>query len=497
MSINPLQKIVILGGGSAGWIAAAMLAHQLRRDLYQIELVESADISTIGVGESTLPPFVQLLQRLGIDQQDFIQATQACFKLGIKFVDWRQRQHSFFHPFGAIGAPIANQDFFQCWLKAKQYGDESELQDFSPAAVMAGQQRFFPPAQLRQSPIGSANFAIHLDAKKVANYLRDYSVARGVIHTQGTVAQVRKNAERIESLGLSDGRDIGGDFFIDCSGFSAKLIEQALQAGFDDWSDLLPCDRALVVRTEAQPETLAFTTATAHKFGWSWRIPLRKSLGHGYVYASRYCSDAEAKTALMRQLDCPRISDPQLIPFSCGKRRAIWKSNCVALGLAAGFIEPLESTSLHLIVRGMEYLLRYFPDRDCDPSLQREYNRRMAADFTEVRDFILLHYWSSQRDDSPFWRSFKTRPLPESLQERIELFRAHGILRDGPDELFRSTSWQSVFEGMGIRPAKYCPRVDNLELDTIVQQLQVSKRALMEMIQALPSHDAYLQKNYR
>jgi tryptophan 7-halogenase len=495
--MKPIRKIVIVGGGTSGWIAASMLSYHLKSELCHIELVESDELSTIGIGESTIPPVVRLIQNLGIDEKEFIQSTQACFKLGIKFVDWRQKNETYFHPFGVIGKRIGSYDFYQCWLKARMQGDTSELQDFSPCSVMAEQERFFWPTHMQNTPIGGASYAVHLDSKLVVDYLSRFSKARGVKRTEGTVSRVTQCANgNIEKLILDNGEEVEGDFFIDCTGFRALLIEKTLSSGFEDWSHFLPCDRAVVVKTEAKPLRKPYTTATAQKHGWSWHIPLRNSTGHGYVYSSKFCSDAEAKSNLLKNLDGARINDPRIIPFATGRRKEMWKNNCLSLGLASGFVEPLESTSIHLIARGMDFFLRFFPDRDCDPSLLKEYNRRMAADFEEVRDFIILHYCTTQREDTPFWRACKNRELPESLKERIALFKGHGVLREGTDELFRSSSWQSVFEGMGIRPQKYCQRVDNIDFQEITETLKVAKQAIHAMVKTLPTHDEFLHNNY-
>lgn len=495
--MNPLKKIVILGGGTSGWIAASMLAAHLKRELCEIELVESEQISSIGVGESTIPPVVRLIASLGIDEEEFIRETQACYKLGIKFVDWRTKNQSYFHPYGALGKRIGSQDFYQCWLKATMEGEDYNLQDFSPCAVMAAQERFFPPAQAANTPIGGAGYAVHLDAKLVAAYLRRYAEARGVVRTEGNCVEVLRNDNGfIQALILADGRKLEGDFFIDCSGFNALLIGQAMGVAYEDWSHYLPCDRAIVVKTQVAGSRMPYTTATARKSGWSWRIPLRNGTGHGYVYSSRFCTDAEAKSTLLKHLDAPRISDPRVIHFTSGRRTEFWRGNCLALGLAGGFIEPLESTAIHLIMRGMDFFLRFFPDADCEPSLQREYNRRLSADYEEVRDFIVLHYCASKREDSDFWRWCNSMTVPETLRERIELFKGHGILRDDGDQLFRSVSWQSVFEGMGIRPQKYSPHVDNLDYEQLNETLKLARSAILTMVKNLPTHDAYLQAHY-
>ncbi|MBL8267823.1 tryptophan halogenase family protein [Steroidobacter sp.] len=495
--MQPLSKIVVVGGGTSGWLAAAMLRHHLKPELCDIELIESEEIGTIGVGESTVPPFVGLIQRLGIDEQEFIRATEATYKLGIQFVDWHQRSHTYFHPFGAIGKPIGTHDFYQCWLKARTLGDSSSLQDFSPCNVMAENGRFFPPARARNTPIGGANYALHIDAALVARYLRGYSEARGLKRTEGRVTDVhRKDNGFIDHVVLADGRKVHGDFFLDCTGFRALLIDKALGVESNDWSDYLPCDRAIAVRTENHGPLLGYTRATAQKAGWMWRIPLQHRIGQGYVYSSRFCSDSEARSTLLRNLNSGALDEPRVIPFTTGHRKELWKLNCLSVGLAGGFLEPLEATAMHLIARGIDFFLRYFPTRDCDPALIREYNRRMTADYEEVRDFIVLHYSATRRDDSPFWQACQQLPLPDSLRERIELFQSQGAMREGTDELFRASSWQSVFEGMGIRPRTYSPRIDNIDYAQIQDTLRTAKAAIAGMVEHLPTHEQFLSRQF-
>lgn len=492
--MQPLSKIVIVGGGTSGWLAASMLCHRFKRDLCRIELIESEEVGTIAVGESTVPPFVGLIQRLGINEREFIRATEATYKLGIQFVGWHQRNKKYFHPFGVIGRAIGTHDFYQCWLKARAHGDTSSLADFSPCNVMAENGRFFPPSEARNTPIGGANYALHVDALLVARYLRRYAEARGLERVEGKVTQVQQREDAfIRSVTLADGREIHGDFFIDCTGFKGLLIGKALGAGFVDWSNYLPCDRAIVAKTASQKPLLPLTRATAQPAGWSWQIPLQHRTAQGYVYSSQFCSDAAAKSTLMRGLGGVALDDPRVISFATGHRREFWKNNCLAIGLAAGFVEPLEATAIHMIARGMDFFLRYFPDRDCAPALIREYNRRMLADYEEIRDFIVLHYSATARDDSPFWEWCRKITLPDSLQERIELFKGNGALREGVDDLFRGASWQSVFEGMGISPRVYCRRVQNMEYAEIAAALTTAKTAIAGMVTHLPTHEEYLQ----
>jgi tryptophan 7-halogenase len=492
--MKPLSRIVIVGGGTSGWLAAAMLRHHLKREVCEIELIESDELGTIGIGESTVPPFVGLLNRLGIDEREFVRATESTYKLGIQFVGWHQQTDTYFHPFGTIGRAVDTHDFYQCWLKARALGDRSSLQDFSPCNVMAQNGRFFPPNKARNTPIGGANYALHVDSTLVADYLRRYAEAKGLKRTEGRVMQIKQREDGfIESLVLASGAEIRGDFFIDSTGFKGLLIDKTLGVDFIDWSNYLACDRAVAVKSEHDGALAPYTRATAQAAGWSWRIPLQHRLGHGYVYSSRFCSDVSAKTTLMRGLRSPLAGEPKVIPFMTGHRRQFWTKNCLSLGLAAGFVEPLESTAIHLIARGLDFFLRYFPDQACDAALVREYNRRMVADYEEVRDFVVLHYCATQRDDTPFWQWCREIELPDSLQERIELFKRHGALREGVDELFRSSSWQSVFEGMGIRPSGYCPRVDNLDYAQLQAMLRTARSAIQGMVAHLPTHEEFLK----
>lgn len=491
--MQPIKKITIVGGGTSGWIAAAMLAHSFPRDRLKIQLVEAEEIKTIGIGESTVPPFVNLIRHLGIAEQDFIRATGATYKLGIEFVGWQRQRDRYFHPFGSLGWNNSNQDFYQCWLRARQEDPSIKLQDFSPCSVMAQQGKFFFPHQARNTPIGGANYALHVDADRVGKYLAKYAQTRGVEHKLGRVQQVIKTPQDfISHLVLDDGTCIEGDFFIDCTGFRALLIGDTLAEEFIDWSRYLPCDRAVAVRTEADARP-PFTRATAQKYGWSWQIPLANSTGHGYVYASRFCDDQQAKSTLLRSLTHKRTTDSRIIQFRCGHRKNSWSGNCLSLGLAAGFVEPLEATSIHLITRAMSFFLRYYPDTSCNPVLAREFNQRMKMDFEEVRDFIMLHYSASSRRDSSFWQWWQKVELPESLQQRIELFRAQGAMRDGVDELFRASSWQSVFEGMGIHPNSYCSRVNNLDLAELQRDLVNARKAIAGMVDSLPAHEDFLK----
>ncbi|MBO9543313.1 tryptophan halogenase family protein [Caulobacter sp.] len=490
---NAIRKIVIVGGGSAGWICAAMLSHFFKGSECAIELIESEQIGTVGVGESTIPPFLQLIASLGLDEREFIQETQAAFKLAIRFENWRKKDEVYYHPFGQIGGPIGSHEFYQCWLRAKANGHPSELQDFAPATVMADQWKFMPPGALQDTMLAASRYALHIDANLVAKYLRKFSEARGVKRVEGIVDQVvTRNDGAIEKVILQSGYEAAGELFIDCSGFRSILNGKAMDTPFLDWSDVLLNDRAITVQTDNIREPHPYTLAAAQDFGWRWRIPLQHRAGNGYVFCSKYISDDEARHVLLSQVEGEPITDTWLVPFKTGMRSKLWNKNCVAIGLAGGFIEPLESTALHLIYRGMDYLLRFFPDRSLAPSLQAEYNRRMAADYEEIRDFIVLHYQTTQRDDTPFWREYQKVEPPQSLKERIELFRETGALRDGVDDMFRAPSWQSVMEGMGIRPKRYQQLVDTTPYEVIRQTLDRSAPIVKAQVATLPGHGEFL-----
>lgn len=490
---NALRKIVIVGGGSAGWISAAMLSHYFQNGGCAVELVESEEIGTIGVGESTIPPFLQLLASLGVDEREFIQATQASFKLGIRFEDWKQKGERYYHPFGAIGGPIGPHEFYQCWLRAKANGHPSNLQDFAPGTVMADQWKFIPPIKAQRTLIAGASYALHVDARLVAKFLRDYAEARGVKRTEGIVTDVVTHPDgSVAKVVMKDGREVEGDLFIDCTGFRSLLIGKTLEVPFNDWSDMLLCDRAVVVQTENVGAPHPYTVSKAEDAGWRWRIPLQHRAGNGYVFSSRHLSDDEARATLVKNVEGQMLMNPMFIAFKTGMRRRLWDKNVVAVGLAGGFIEPLESTALHLIYRGMDFLLRFLPDRDFDPALAAEYNRRMTADYEEIRDFIVLHYCTTERDDTPFWRDVRNAPIPDSLQERMALFQAQGVLREGVDDMFRNPSWQSVMEGMGVRPRRYQQLVDTVPYEVITQTLDQSAPILAAQVAGLPSHGEFL-----
>jgi tryptophan 7-halogenase len=489
---QPLTSITILGGGTAGWLAAAILSQEIG-DQCHIHLIESPEIGTIGLGESTVPPFVGLIKFLGLDETQFMQQTDATYKMGIEFVDWKTKNSRFFHPFGSTGAKILRQDFYPCWLKAQEFGPVAPLEEFSPCQVMAQQGRFFPPQLAQHTPIGGANYALHVDAERLVSALRQRCAALKLTTQSARVVSAKqKDNGFIEALILDDGSEHHADFFIDCSGFNSLLFSRFLNVELCDWSAFLPCNRALALRVGAQMSPHLYTQAKASLAGWRWTIPLRSRTGLGYVYSSDFISDEKALEDLCGAAGIA-VQDAQarVLPFATGHRRVFWQHNCLALGLAAGFIEPLEATAIHLITRGLDFFLRFLPQAQCDPSLARAYNVRMNKDFTEVRDFVQLHYAKSQRQDSAFWRHCQNLPMSDSLQERIELFTAQGLIDEHSEDLFRPSSWLAIFDGMGITPKHYSPKVAHLSAELLHHELTKAASAIHTMVKTLPRQEEF------
>lgn len=497
MEDGRIREIVILGGGTSGWVAATAIADFLKGLPHKITLIESATIGTIGVGEATIPPFLNFIRGVGLDEREFIQETSATFKLGIDFVDWSTRGASYFHPFGKIGVNPGTNDFFQCWLRSRHAGKADELMAYCPAAAMASAGTFFPPSELpKNTPLSQSAYALHFDAGLVAKYLRKVCERQGVQRVEAEVASVTLKSDGfVEHLVLADGEKIHGDFFIDCSGFKGLIIEEAMEAGYENWQHYLPCDRAAAVQTSHFGDIPPYTIATARPSGWTWKIPLQHRTGNGYVFSSAHCSDDEAIATLLQSVEGDLLAEPRIIPFTTGMRKQMWKNNCLSLGLASGFLEPLESTSIHLVTRGLQLFLRHFPDKDCNSSLVGEFNRRMTLDYEEIRDFIVLHYCTTQREDSEFWRHCKNMAIPDTLSEKIRLFQSSGVLQEGIDPLFKPPSWQAVCIGMGIMPDRYLANIDRLDFDQTNQMMARLQEVLRAQSAELPSHADFILKN--
>jgi tryptophan halogenase len=497
MQDRRIRSIVIVGGGTAGWMAAAALAKVAGTQTHSITLVESSEIGTIGVGEATIPPIQVFNKLLGIDEDEFLRETQATFKLGIEFVDWRRLDHRYFHHFGLFGADMKDGvSFGHYWLRwVKQGGNPDNLR-FSSEAEAARLGRFGRIQASERGGLPNINYAFQFDAASYAAYLRRFAEKRGVERVEGRIVNVRQNGESgfIESVELADGRIVAGDFFLDCSGFRGLLIEDKLEAGFEDWSRYLPNNRAVAVPCARVEDPSPATRVTAREAGWQWRIPLQHRTGNGYVFSDAYIGEEEATAALMSRLDGAPGAEPRMLRFVAGRRRRSWIKNCVAIGLSSGFLEPLESTSIHLIQVAISKLLDLFPDRDVHPVLVDRFNREMDSLYESIRDFITAHYKVTEREDTPYWRYCRNMAIPDSLAAKLELFRTRGEVLVADDDLFREVSWFAILYGQGIVPQGYHPIADAMSEDDLTLTLSRIRAAIRQRVEGLPTHQAFLAR---
>jgi tryptophan halogenase len=499
MNDKSIRKIVIVGGGTAGWMTAAPLARLLLGKAAwpcEVVLVESPEIGTIGVGEATLPPLRYYNSTLGIDGVDFVKKTRATFKLGIEFKDWGRLGNRFFHGFGGFGPDIDARSPFMHWLRLARKGGMPSYEEWSTATVMARQNRFVPPRGETPSAANAYSFAYHFDAGLYAAYLRDYAMQRGAQRVEGTIVDVELRPEDgfVAAVRLKDGRRVDGDLFIDCSGFRALLISGAMNSPYEDWSDWLPCNSAMAVPCARRDPLTPYTTSTARAAGWQWRIPLQHRTGNGHVYCSAYMSDDEASRVLLEGLDGEALDTPRRLRFTTGMRRASWVKNVVAIGLSSGFLEPLESTSIQLIMDAVGRLVQYFPDRDFRPGLAAEFNRRMIQQYESIRDFIILHYKLTQRDDSEFWRYCAAMPIPESLAHQIELFRESGRVVIMDPEGFLDSSWISLMAGLGVMPRSEDPFVELVDEQAVRTHFSRLHAAIAGTVAGMPLHAQYIEQ---
>lgn len=492
-----LKKILIVGGGTAGWMSAAVLLHTLGKQ-YQIQLIESDEISTVGVGEATIPSIIKFNELIGIDEDDFMRETQATFKLGIEFRNWGQQGDSYVHGFGSMGHNTGLVDFHHYWLKMHQAGQASRLDDYS-INLLACQYNKFSRANPANpnSPLAHIRHAFHFDAGLYARYLRKYCENLGVRRTEGKISEVQTHNETgfVSSVTMESGDVHAADLFIDCSGFRGLLIEQTLQTGYDDWSHWLPCDSALAVPCESVSPLLPYTRSTAHSAGWQWRIPLQSRIGNGHVFSSQFMAQDEAASILLGNLDGKALAAPRLIRFVTGKRKKFWNKNVVAIGLASGFMEPLESTSIHLIQQGIVRLTELFPSQGFNQADTDEYNRQCTTEFEQIRDFIILHYHATRRTDSDFWNYCRTMPIPDTLRHKVELFGANGRIFHNNGELFGESSWLQVMFGQHIKPQGYHPLVDNTASDAIAKMMANVKLVTQTVVKQLPTHQDYITRH--
>ncbi len=495
-SNQAIKSVVIAGGGTAGWMTAAALARTLGHSGIKITLVESEAIGTVGVGEATIPNIATFNAMLGIDEASFMKATQATIKYGIEFVDWTRAGDSYFHPFGQHGHTIAGISFHHVWHKLYKQSKAHRIENYCASAIAAKHGKACLPVRDPNSIMSSLSHAYQFDAGKYASFLRHYAAKLGVKRIEGKIIDIDLDLESgfIRNLHLEDKSTIVADLFIDCTGFRALLTNKALKVGYENWSHWLPCDSAQAISCKKTGDAKPFTQATAREAGWQWRIPLQHRTGNGYVYASEYISDQVATDTLLNHLDGEPLGTLNQLRFTTGRRKKMWHKNCVAIGLSAGFLEPLESTSIYLIQAGISRLLALFPDKGFNETEMLEFNKLMNLEFEQIRDFLILHYVANERLREPFWDYLRHMSVPDSLRRKIDLFKHRGRFFRYDGDLFSETSWVSVFLGQNILPSAYSPLVDGLPEKRIEQTLASLKSEIIENIPRMPSHEEFLSR---
>lgn len=489
---SKINHVVIMGGGTSGWVSAALLVRLLGKSV-NITLIESERISSVGVGEATIPPIKTLNQALGIDEADFIKRTKATIKLGIQFEDWNHIGDSYMHAFGNVGKDLAFCGFEQLWFRSQSLGHNSDFWDYSLNFQAARQAKFAQFDSIPNTGMSGLVYAYHFDAALYAGFLREYSEQKGVNRIEGVVESVQLSdvEGHIQSLQLQDGSRVDADLFIDCSGFRATLIEGALKVAYEDWSAYLPCDRAVAVQTKQDSQPSAYTRSIAHEAGWRWQIPLQHRTGNGWVYSHKYMSDDEATHRLLASIDGEVCNEPRVIKFKTGRRQQAWHKNCVAIGLSSGFLEPLESTSIHMVQSAITRLVKLFPHQGIKDSEVCEYNQQTQDEIDHIRDFIILHYRLNNRSD-PFWRTCQTMEIPESLAHKIDLFKSTGKVFNSSDTLFTNVAWHQVMIGQGLMPSDYHPIAASLSAQQLSEFQSNIKTVINQVVGKLPSHQSFL-----
>lgn len=490
----PIRTIVIVGGGTAGWMSAAYLARRLSHLSIAITVVDSAEIGTVGVGEATVPAIRDFLAAVELGEPDVLAATEGTIKYGIRFAGWGGEGHGFFHPFGLYGVPANGVAFHHYWLKLKAAGHDLPLGDYCLATQLAERDLFLPPSSQPGSDLGVFNFALHFDATRFAHLLRRLSLANGVAHVDGRIVDVTRGEAGVRSVRLADGRTIEGDLWIDCSGFRSLLLGEAMGVPYVDWRHWLPCDRAIAIPCRSAGVHRPFTTATAHDAGWRWHIPLQHRVGNGIVYSSEHLSDEEAEARLCAALEGEPIAEPNRLRFVTGHRAEFWAGNVVGVGLSGGFLEPLESTSIVLIQSALERFVALFPDRGCDPRLAATYNRQSVLEFERIRDFILLHYWANRRTGEPFWDAMRALGLPESLAERVDAWRAGGVFVRREWDTFQDPSWLSMYGGFGLLPDRVSPIADQLGEEELLAAFTRMREAIDRAARTAEPHADFIAR---
>ena len=496
MQDNKIKKIIIVGGGSSGWMAAATLAKAIPKEHVEIQLIESSEIGIIGVGEATLPQSTLFNKYLGLDEDDFMRRTKATFKLGIQFDNWGEKGDSYYHNFGDVGVNMNGLFFFQYWQRMNAIGKAAPIDDYILAGLACQNKKFMRPVDAGDSPLSQITYAFHFDAKLYANYLAELAIGKGVVRTEGKVVNVNlENDGLIKSVKLEDGSEHSADFFIDCSGFRSLLLGDALGVGYEDWSHWLPCDSAIAVPSATTEDPWPYTRSSAQKAGWQWRIPLQHRVGNGHVYSSQYMSEDEATSILLENIDGEALAEPRRIPFKTGRRKAFWEKNCIAIGLSSGFLEPLESTSLHFVQTSIARFLSLYPDRRLNSENIAEYNRQSIFDYECARDFIILHYHATRRTDTDFWNYCRTMDIPESLREKIDLYKNCGRVIRFNEELFAENSWFEVLHGQGIEPEAYTPLADMVPEEELIKRFESVQRVMKNSMGHMPSHQQFIDSN--
>jgi tryptophan halogenase len=478
-------------------MAASALATVLR-GRYTICLVESEEIGTVGVGEATIPMIQRFNRIIGIDEAEFVRATQGTFKLGIEFVNWGRLGDRYMHGFGQIGQSLWTVPFDQYWRKMRALGKADTLGAYSITRSAAKTGKFTPPrTDVGNSPLAEIAYAYHFDAHLYAKFLRNIAETRGVYRVEGKITRVHQSPldGNITGVELEGGQRIDGEFFIDCTGFRGLLIEETLKTGYEDWSHWLPCDRAMAVPCEGVEPILPYTRATAHRAGWQWRIPLQHRIGNGLVYCSQYMNDEEASALLLSNLDGRPLAEPRPIRFKTGMRQLGWNKNVVSIGLSSGFLEPLESTSIHLIQAALQLLIDFFPDKELRKADIDEYNRQNRFNFERIRDFIILHYHLNQRTDSDFWINCAMMSIPATLKEKIDLYRSSGRVVRFNGELFSEVGWLQVMEGQNLSTDAYHPLADLIDEDETARYLEGVRSTILECVKIMPTHEAFIAEH--
>jgi len=494
MNEHTIEHVVIVGGGTAGWMAAAALSRFMNNGVTRVTLIESEEIGTVGVGEATIPPILTFNRMLGINEDEFVRATNGTYKLGIEFVNWGGIGERYFHPFGAHGEDLSGVHFHQLYLRERKRRVMQDISAWSISAVAASMGRFARPPAGAGFPLKDMYYAFQFDASLYAKYLRSYAERGGVRRIEGKIVDTKLRGEDgfVQSVTLDNGQEISGDLFIDCSGFRGLLIEGALKTGYEDWTQWLPADRAIAVPSALAGPPEPITRAIAHASCWQWRIPLQHRMGNGVVYSSQFLGDDDAEQVLLSNLEAAPVGDPRRLRFTTGRRKASWNKNVIAMGLSSGFVEPLESTSIHMVQAAIAKLIALFPDKRFAPVERDEFNKQMRDLYEDVRDFIVLHYKATRRDDSDFWNHCRTMAIPDSLAHKIDLFRAKGrVFREGFD-LFGTTSWVAVMLGQHIIPEDYEPAVDALDEARVAQALEDMRLTYLRAAEQLPSHAEFL-----